>query len=97
MFIAVSLNFLGFSSISLVINKKIQTTAKETLAATNTFRQRVPPYAGPRVRGYRAQEVRWQDKVDTQDLEVGEDGFLQAGGLAAYRDDDEVLKKRFII
>ena len=44
------------------------------------------------VRGYRAQEVQWQDKVTIQDVLEGEDGFLQGGGLAAYRDDDENLK-----
>ena len=74
------------------VNKKVQTAAKEKLAQTNTFRQRVPPYAGPRARGYRAQEVRWSDRVDLQDFGAGEDGFLQGGGLAAYRDDDGVLK-----
>ena len=30
--------------------------------------------------------------MNTQDLTEGDDGFLQGGGLAAYRDDDEVLK-----
>ena len=33
-------------------NKKVQTAAKEKLAKTQTLRQRVPPYAGPRVRGF---------------------------------------------
>ena len=56
------------------------------------FQQRVSPYAGPRVRGYRSQEVRWADKVNDQDVLEGEDGFLQGGGLAVYRDDDENLK-----
>ena len=74
------------------VNKKVQSEAKARLAATNTFRQRIPPYAGPRVRGYRAQEVRWADKVDEMDYGAGEDGFLQGGGLAAYRDDDGVEK-----
>ena len=62
------------------VNKRVQSEAKARLAATNTFRQRLPPYAGPRVRGYRAREVRWADHVDQQDTDVGEDGFLQGGG-----------------
>ena len=60
----------------------MQSEAKARLAATNTFRQRLPPYAGPRVRGYRAQEVRFSDKVDVQDTDLGSAGFLQGGGLA---------------
>ena len=63
------------------VNKKVQETAKARLAATNTFRQRLPPYAGPRVRGYRAQEVRFPDMVSQQDVDEGEEGFLQGGGL----------------
>ena len=39
------------------VNKKVQETAKAKLAATNTFRQRIPPHAGSHVRGYRAQEL----------------------------------------
>ena len=51
------------------VNKRVPFAAKARLAATNTFRQRLPPYAGPRVRGYRAQEVRFSDKVDVQDTD----------------------------
>ena len=74
------------------VNKKVQSAAKARLAATNTFRQRIPPYAGPRVRGYRAQEVRWPDKVNQQDVDEGEEGFLQGGGLAAYQDSEGMPK-----
>ena len=74
------------------VNKKVQTEAKARLAATNTFRQRLPPYAGPRVRGYRAQEVRFSDKVDVQDTDLGSAGFLQGGGLAVYRDSEDFPK-----
>ena len=74
------------------VSKKVQTEAKARLAATNTFRQRIPPYAGPRVRGYRAQEVRWADKVNVQDTDAGENGFLQGGGLAAYQDSEGMPK-----
>ena len=44
------------------------------------------------MRGYRAQEVRWADKVNVQDTDAGEDGFLQGGGLAAYQDDESMPK-----
>ena len=33
------------------VNKRVQSAANARLAATNTFRQRLPPYAAPRVRG----------------------------------------------
>ena len=74
------------------VNKRVQSEAKARLAATNTFRQRIPPYAGPRVRGYRAQEVRWADKVNVQDTDQGEEGFLQGGGMAAYQDSEGMPK-----
>ena len=49
------------------VNKKVQTTAKAKLAATNTFRQRVPSYAGPRVRGIGrrkyAGRIKWIPKT----------------------------------
>ena len=44
------------------------------------------------MRGHRAQEVRWADHVDQQDTDVGEDGFLQGGGLAAYQDSEGMPK-----
>ena len=74
------------------MNKKVQPAAKARLAATNTFRQRLPPYAGPRVRGYRAQEVWFSEKVDVQGTGLGEEGFLQGGGLAVYRDSEDMPK-----
>ena len=74
------------------VNKKVQSAAKARLAATNTLRQRLPPYAGPRVRGYRAQEVRFSDEVDVQDTDLGSAGFLQGGGLAVYRDSEDMPK-----
>ena len=42
--------------------------------------------------GYRAQEVRWADKVNVQDTDQGEEGFLQGGGLAAYQDTEGMPK-----
>ena len=47
-------------------HRAVQEKGKEKLEATQTFRQRVPPYAGPRARGWGQQEVLWTDKVCNQ-------------------------------
>ena len=48
----------------------------------------MPPHAGPRVRGYRQQEVLWTDKVYNQARDLGragDAGYDAGGGLTLYR------------
>ena len=69
-------------------NRAVQEKGKEKLEATQTFRQRVPPYAGPRARGYRQQEVLWTDKTYKQARDLGrpgDAGYDAGGGLTLYR------------